>query len=141
MIVPITELIRTANAHINPEDSIAYLQKKDVVDRLYGKHPNCFMKLNRIGQDTSPYLLPICNRHAMEDPKVIGVSLKAIKQIIDNNSGNYDSGDLQRMLNQLQHKHNTLSKNVPKPAGYAAKKANITRMFQNIKSHLNSIRG
>ena len=120
------ELIRTANALIDPEDSISYLQKKDIVDKLRGDKPKCFLTLKGIGQDTSDYHLPICNRNGIEDPKVINVSLQAVKKMMDSGSEKFDVNVMNTMLNKLQHKHNTLSKAIPKPAGAAAKKAKIT---------------
>lgn len=132
----LSELIRKANELVNPEDSLSYLLKKDIRDRLYGEKPKCFMKLLPIGRDTSPYLLPICNRAGIEDPKVIGVSLKVIQKLMDNTNGKFDINALQSILNQLQHRHNTFIKRIPKPATAAAKKAQVTRMFKNIKQYL-----
>ncbi len=132
----LSELIRRANELINPEDSLSYLLKKDVRDRLYGEKPKCFIKILPIGQDTSPYLLPICNRNGMEDPKVINVSLQVVAKLMDDSKGKFDINTLQGVLNQLQHRHDTFIKRVPKPASAASKKAQVTRMFKNIKSYL-----
>ena len=133
----LSELIRKANELINPEDSLSYLLKKDVRDRLYGDKPKCFMKLLPIGRDTSPYLLPICNRAGIEDPKVINVSLQVITKLMADPSGKFDINALQSILNQLQHRHDTFIKQIPKPASAAARKAQITRMFKNIRQYLN----
>jgi hypothetical protein len=119
----LTELIRKANELINPEDSIAYLQKKDLIDRLYGEKPKCFLKLLPIGQDTSPYLIPLCNRSGMEDPKVIAIALKMVQKLMAEKSDKFDSNDMQKILNQLNHRHSVLSKTVPKPMTTAAKKS------------------
>jgi len=132
----LSELIRTANNLVNPENSLSYLMKKDLRDRLAGEKPKCFLKLLPIGRDTSPYLLPICNRAGMEDPKVIAVSLKVVQKFMDDDSGKFDINTLQSVLNQLNHRHSTLIKTVPKPASAAARKAKVTRMFKNIKSYL-----
>lgn len=132
----LSELIRRANQLINPEDSLSYLLKKDVVDRLYGEKPKCFIKILPIGRDTDPYLLPICNRNGIEDPKVINVSLQVVARLMDDSKGKFDVNTLQSVLNQLQHRHDTFVKRVPKPATAAAKKAKVTRMFKNIKSYL-----
>ncbi len=140
MIQELTELIRTANALIDPEDSISYLQKKDIVNKLRGSNPKCFIQIKGMGQDTSDYYLPICNRSAIEDPKVINVSLQAVQKMIDNNSGKYDINVLNKTLNSLQHKHNILSKAIPKPAKMASKKAQVTKMFKNIKNHLDTFK-
>jgi hypothetical protein len=130
------ELIRTANELINPENSLAYLQKKDVIDRLYGDKPSCFLKLQPIGRDTKTYLLPLCNRSGMEDPKVINVSMKIVKRFVDDPTGRFDINILNTLLSKLQHRHSVLAKTVPHPAKTAARKANVTKMFNNIKSHL-----
>lgn len=140
MIQELTELIRAANAIIDPTDSISYLQKKDIVDKLRGSNPKCFLQIKGMGQDTSDYFLPLCNRNAIEDPKVINVSLQAVKKMIGNDSGKYDVNVLNKTLNSLQHKHNTLSKAVPKPAKMASKKAQVTKMFKNIKNHLDTFK-
>jgi hypothetical protein len=137
----LSELIRRVNDLINPEDNIEYLQKKDLVDRLYGKHPKCFLKLKPIGQDTSPYLIPLCNRSGFEDPKVIQVAIGMVQKLMTQNSDSYDQNDMQRVLNQLNHRNNVLSKDIPKPASMAAKKSKVTRMFSNIKQHLDMIKG
>jgi len=134
------ELIRTANALIDPEDSISYLQKKDIVNKLRGSKPKCFMQIKGMGRDVSDYFLPICNRMGIEDPKVINVSLQAVKKMMSNDSGKYDVNIMTKALNSLQHKHNTLSKKIPKPAVAASRKAQITKMFQNIKSHLDTFK-
>jgi len=130
------ELIRTANGLINPEDSLAYLQHKDVRDRLYGEKPSCFLKLAPIGRDTKEYLVPLCNRNGLEDPKVINVSMKIVKRFLDDPNGRFDVNILNTLLSKLQHRHSVLSKTVPKPARMAAQKANVTKMFNNIKQHL-----
>ncbi len=132
----LSELIRKANELINPEDSVAYLQKKDIRDRLYGEKPKCFLKLLPIGRDTSPYLLPLCNRAGFEDPKVIAIALKMVQKLMAEKSDMFDINDIQKVLNQLNHRNSILSKTVPKPMSMGAKKAKVTRMFKNIKQHL-----
>lgn len=132
----LSELIRRANELINPEESTAYLQKKDLRDRLYGEKPKCFLKLQPIGRDIGPYLLPLCNRAGFEDPKVIAIAIKMVQRIMSEKSDMFDPNDIQKVLNQLNHRNSVLSKAVPKPMTMAAKKAKVTRMFNNIKQHL-----
>ena len=132
----LSELIRRANELINPEDSIAYLQRKDLRDRLYGEKPKCFLKLLPIGRDIEPYLVPLCNRSGFEDPKVIAVAIKMVQKIMAEKSDMFDPNDIQKVLNQLNHRNSVLSKEVPKPMSAGAKKAKVTRMFKNIKSYL-----
>jgi hypothetical protein len=130
----LSELIRKADKLINPEDSLEYLVNKDVRDRLYGKKPACFMKLRPIGRDTSAYLFPICNRSGMEDPKVIKLSIGMLqKSMVDSR---FDPKDIQLMLGKMQNRHDTFIKKIPKPASAAARKAKVTRMFDNIKKYL-----
>ena len=132
----LSELIRKANDLINPEDTLAYLQKKDLRDRLYGEKPKCFLKLLPIGRDTSPYLIPLCNRSGFEDPKVIKVAIGMVQRLMTDKAGMFDNNDIQKVLNQLNHRMSVLSKTVPKPMSMGAKKAKVTRMFKNIKKHL-----
>lgn len=137
----LSELIRKVNDLINPEDSLEYLRNKDLVDRLYGEYPKCFLKLNPIGRDTSPYLVPLCNRRGFEDPKVIAVAIQMVQKLMAQKSDEFDQNDMQKVLNQLNHRSNVLAKVIPKPASMAAKKSKVTRMFNNIKQHLNMING
>lgn len=132
----LSELIRKANDLINPEDTLAYLTKKDLRDRLYGEKPKCFLKLLPIGRDTDPYLIPLCNRSGFEDPKVIKVAIGMVEKLMSDKADQFDSGAIQKILNQLNHRNSVLSKTVPKPMTMAAKKAKVTRMFKNIKRHL-----
>jgi len=127
------ELLRQAYNLIQPEDDFSYLYKKDMKERLYGKYPKCFLKIMPIGRNTEVYLLPLCNRAGIEDPKVINISLKVVKRLIDNNVGKFDINSLQGILNSLQHRYNVLSKTVPKPATTAAKKAQVTKILKRIQ--------
>ena len=139
-IKQLTELIRRANELINPEDSLSYLTKKDLRDRLYGDKPKCFLKLLPIGRDTSPYLIPLCNRQGFEDPKVIAIAIKMVQRLMAEKRDMFDTNDIQKILNQLNHRNSVLSKTVPKPASMAAQKAKVTRMFQNMKQYLDMIK-
>ena len=132
----LTELIRRANDLINPEDKLAYLLRKDLRDKLYVDKPQCWLRAMPIGRDTTPYIFPMCTRSGIVDPDVIGVSLKMVQRLMADETGKFDSATLQRIQGQLQNRFNTLSKSIPKPATTAAKKAQVTRMFKNIKSYL-----
>lgn len=132
----LSELIRKANNLINPENTLDYLTKRDLIDRLYGQKPKCFLKLQPIGRDISPYLIPLCNRAGFEDPKVIRVAIGMVQRLMSDKGDQFDSNDIQKVLNQLNHRNNVLSKKIPKPMSMGAKKAKVTRMFKNIKHHL-----
>jgi len=131
------ELIRTAYNMLNPDgDDLGYLRNRDLRNRLYGEKPACFLKIAPIGRDTGGYLLPLCNRAGIEDPKVIGISIKIVQKLIEGNSGRFDNNILNTLLSKLQHRHDVFVKTVPKPPIPAAQKANVTKHFKQLKSHL-----
>lgn len=136
----LSELIRKANDLINPENSLDYLTKRDLIDRLYGDKPKCFLKLQPIGRDVSPYLIPLCNRAGFEDPKVIKVAIGMVQRLMQDKGDMFDSAAIQRVLNQLNHRNSVLSKKIPKPMSMGAKKAKVTRMFKNIRHHLDMVK-
>lgn len=134
------ELIRTASQNlISDEDTYKFLQYRQLRNRLYIDHPECFVsikRLGRIGRNTASYMLPLCNRAAIMDPKVIGISIKVIQRLMNDSTGMYDINDLKKILASLQRKQSVYSKEVPKPANQAGRKAVVTRMMNNIKGHL-----
>jgi hypothetical protein len=134
------ELIRTVSDHLlTKEEKIGYLTNPELRDRLYGKFPECFLSLKRMGRDTSAYLLPICNRAGIIDPAVIKISYKAVAKLMDDSTGSFDVNDLQKMLDKLDRMKARYKKEIPKPPKAAARKAVVTRMFNNIKNHLVTI--
>ena len=131
------ELIRLASQHLlTKEDKLLYITRPELRDKLYGKFPECFISLKRLGRDTSPYLLPICNRVGIVDPDVIEISVKVIQRLMADPSGTYDVNQLQTILDKLDRMKARYKKEVPKPAQQAGRKAVVTRMFNNIKNHL-----
>lgn len=134
------ELIRTASDHLlTKEEKIGYLTNPELRNRLYGKFPECFLCLKRMGRDTSPYLLPICNRAGIIDPMVIKISYKAVAKLMNDNTGTFDVNELQKILDKLDRMKARYKKSIPKPPQAAARKAVVTRMFNNIKGHLQTI--
>jgi hypothetical protein len=139
----LSELIRQLNGNlIQKQDDWHTVYHRDIMNRLYGKKPKCFLKLKRagggpMGRNVETYILPICNRAGFEDPNVIAKSIIMIKKIMDSEEEGYDINDLKKVLGQLQHYHNVYSKPVPHPPKAAAKKAMVTRMFHKIRGHLN----
>lgn len=133
------ELIRTASNHLlTKEEKVGYLMNPVLKNQLYGKFPECFISLKRMGRDTSAYLLPLCNRAGIIDPQVIKISYAAVGKLLSDPSGMYDVNDLQQILDKLDRLNSRYSKNVPKPPAPAARKAVVTRMFNNIKNHLSA---
>lgn len=131
------ELIRLASQHLlTKEDKLLYITRPELRDKLYGKFPECFISLKRMGRDTSSYLLPLCNRAGMIDPDVIEISVKVIQRLMSDPSGMYDINQLQTILDKLDRMKARYKKEVPKPPQQAGRKAVVTRMFNNIKQHL-----
>ena len=136
------ELIRTAYNHLDPVDKFSFLYHKKIMQKLYGKHPKCFLNLKRadggpMGQPVMPYVLPVCNRSGIYDPDVIRVSMKMVKRLMDQEgAGRFDINDLQVTLDKLDRYHNRYAKEIPKPHNMAGRKANMSRMFNNIGKHL-----
>lgn len=134
------ELIRTASNHLlTKEEKVGYLMNPELKQRLYGKFPECFISLKRLGRDTSAYLLPLCNRAGIVDPEVIKISYAAVGKLLSDPSGMYDVNELQTILDKLDRMKSRYSKSVPKPPREAGRKAVVTRMFKNIKNHLNTV--
>lgn len=134
------ELIRTASNHLlTKEEKIGYLTNPELKNRLYGKFPECFISLKKMGRDTSPYLLPICNRAGVIDPIVIKIAYKAVSKLMNDSTGSFDINDLQKILDKLDRMKSRYEKSIPKPPQAAARKAVVTRMFNNIKNHLVTI--
>ena len=134
------ELIRTASNHLlTKEERVGYIMDDRLKQRLYGKFPECFISLKRMGRDTSAYLLPLCNRAGIVDPEVIKISYAAVGKLLSDTNGMYDVNDLQQILDKLDRMKSRYSKAVPKPPQAAARKAVVTRMFRNIKNHLDAV--
>jgi len=131
------ELIRMASNHLlSKEEKIGYLTNPELKKRLYGKFPECFISLKRLGRDTSAYLVSICNRAGIIDPEVIKISYTAVGKLLNDPSGMYDINDLQIILDKLDRLKARYEKDIPKPTQQAGRKAVVTRMFNNIKKHL-----
>lgn len=131
------ELIRTASNHLlTKEEKIGYLTHPEVRNRLYGKFPECFISLKRMGRDTSAYLLPLCNRAGIMDPQVINISYKVIGKLLSDVTGSFDINELQGIFDKLTRLKAKYNKTIPKPPQQAGRKAVVTRMFNNIKNHL-----
>lgn len=134
------ELIRMASNHLlTREEKINYMLHPKLKKRLYGKFPECFICLKRLGRDTSPYLLPICNRAGIIDPEVIRISHTAVGKLLGDPTNMYDVNDLQVVLSKLDRMKARYSKPIPKPPKQASRKAMVTRMFSNIKNHISAM--
>jgi hypothetical protein len=141
-IEKLEELIRTASAHIPhnddvTEDDIGTLVKKDVRDRLYGKHPECFVSLKRLGRE--PFFLPICNRKAIVDPRAIKISMNVIERMMANKSSG-DVNELQAVFDKLSRMQKRYGTDIPKPPKAAARKAIVTKLLNKMGRYINVIK-
>lgn len=139
-IEELEELIRTASQHIPgadeiKEDDIGALIKKDVRDRLYGKNPECFVSLKRLGRE--PFFLPICNRKAIVDPAAIKISMGVIeKMMAKGNSG--DVNELQHVFDKLTRLKQRYSSTASPPKA-AARKAMVTKLMNKMGKYIKVI--
>lgn len=141
-IVKLEELIRTASQHLAggeeiEEDDIGALIKKDVRDRLYGKHPECFLSLKRMGRE--PFFLPICNRKAIVDPKAIKISMAVVQKMMANKSSG-DVNELQLVFDKLQRLQTRYGADIPKPPKAAARKAIVTKLMNKMGRYISVIK-
>jgi len=135
----LSELIRSVAKNLEPMDSLKALQHKQLRDRLRGKYPECFICVKQLGGQT-PDFFPVCNTAGMIDSRAIELSIRAVTRLMSDESGAYDSNDLTKMLTKLQRMKDVYSKSVPKPPSMAGRKAMVTRMMNNVKDHLKTVR-
>ena len=136
-IEQLEELIRTASAHIPHDDDIGALLKKDVRDRMKGKHPECFISLKRLGRE--PFFLPICNRKAIVDPKAIKISIGVVKKMMDGQDSG-DSNELLSVFDKLTRLQTRYDKDVPTPPKASARKAMVTKLMNKMGKYITVIK-
>jgi hypothetical protein len=130
------ELIRSASAHIQHSDDIGALLKKDVRDRLYSQHPECFISLKQMGRE--PFFLPICNRKAVVDPKAIGISMGVVQKLMANKSSG-DVNELQGVFDKLSRMEKRYNKDIPLPPKAASRKAMVTKLMKKMGTYIKTI--
>jgi len=141
-IEQLEELIRTASAHIPhqalpTEDDIGALIKKDLRDRLYSKHPECFVSLKRMGRE--PFFLPICNRKAIVDPQAIKISMGVVEKMMSKEHSG-DPNELQSVFDKLSKLQKRYDHDIPKPPKAAARKAMVTKLMNKMGQYINVIK-
>ena len=136
----IEELIRIAADRILSKTEKNDIEMNDQTKAvLYKQHPECFISIKRLGRDTSPYLFPLCNRAFVIDPKILNISYGMIQKLLSDDEGLYDVNALQSVLTKLTRMRSIYRKTIAKPPRQAARKAVVTKMFNNIKGHLQVI--
>jgi len=127
----IEELVRKAYQLISPipySYSLKWLMKQDERNALFEKNPKCFLLLKYMGRDIP--MFPVCNRSGMIDPQMIALSLKMVDRLSANDRVDQDSLVVTATkLKALQKKY---SKEIPKPADMAGRKAQVTKFLNNV---------
>jgi hypothetical protein len=124
------ELLRKADSLISPisyHDTVKWLMSKKNRAHLFELNPKCVFIVN-VG--TQIHHIPICNRSAMIDPKVIDFSLKLAYKLKD--LENADQDQIKKVIIRLTMLRKKFSNDIPKPEDIAAKKGNITKVLNKI---------
>jgi len=135
----LNELMRRVSGALSPFDSndMAWLQKKEIRDRLYGSHPGCFYQMTSNYGPPIPFFC-VCNRMGVQDPKVMDFTMKLIDKM--KGSDRYNKDDLDAVYIKIKRKHNTYNRDIPKPPREAALKGVQTKSLNSVKNYLNNIR-
>ena len=136
-IEKLEELIRAASASIQHDDDIGALLKKDMRDRMYGKNPECFVSLKRLGRE--PFFLPICNRKAIVDPAAIEISLGVISKLMSGDKASGDVNELNHMFDKLTRMKKRYSQDIPKPPKAASRKAMVSKLMKKMGQYIKTI--
>jgi len=129
------ELLRTARSLISPisyHDHLKSLSDKDFRKKLFDGNPKCYLTIKYKSKDI-PFF-PICNRTALEDPRIIKFSLKLARKMIGKDD--VDQEHLMLVITKLESIHRKFSKEVPKPTSMAIKKSASTRQLNKIKKEI-----
>lgn len=118
------------------ESKVSWYVNPTLRSRLFNSNPECFVS---IGHDKRrPAFLPICNRHATQDPEVIALSMKLIKHL--NKMGKCDNKTKEITLARLKKLNTRLNKNAPNPYKYSAKKAKLTKYVNDLRNKIANIK-
>jgi len=131
------ELIRKVHNIIYPEqtDDMSWLMNKDLRLKMLERHPKCFMSL--VDKKNNPVYLPICNRSAMADPKVIDFSMKMVDKMSKDVDIDPEAGKpIMIRLKKMKTRYNRES---PKTPESDAMKAKLTRFLKSVKNSKNSM--
>lgn len=129
------ELLRTARSLISPityHDHLKKIMDRDFRKKLFDGNSKCYLTINYKGRDI-PFF-PICNRTALEDPRIIKFSLKLAKRMVGRDDIDQDSLNL--VIMKLEGLHKKFTKQVPRPTSMAVKKGKATKEMSKIKRYL-----
>jgi len=134
----LSELIRKVSNALShhDKDDFSWLKRPDVVDKLYGENPKCFVTIKGKGREL-PFF-PLCNRMGVEDPDTIQFAIKMAKKL--QGDDRFDSGEIDIVLTKLNSAFNRFNKEIPKPAPEAYKKSMQTKNFNKVKGYLDKLK-
>lgn len=127
----VDELIRKVQQIIYPEhaDDVSWLMDKNLRLKMLEKNPKCFVSL--VDRNNNPVNLPICNRSAMTDPRMIDLSMKMVDKMQKDGKITPETGKpVMIRLKKLKTRYN---KEVPNTPESDAVKAKLTRFLNQIK--------
>jgi hypothetical protein len=69
--------------------------------KLFEKYPKCYIPMNAAG-DPNPLYVPVCNRSALADPKVIEISQKVLQKLRNGYENGVDVKSIESMIVKLE---------------------------------------
>lgn len=128
----LTELINSVLDQIyseEDEDFKKYYLDTEYHKRIYNQNPKCYITLKMYGNN-DPLLLPICNRYALHDKKVLLTTYRLLQRLKAKLP--FDQDELEYIELKLSRLLIKYSKPNPKSSSYAATKAKVTRQINDI---------
>ena len=135
----LTEFIQKVNDIVSPisfRDELRAVMDRNTRKHLCEKHPKCWLPVN-ISNSSVPFL-PICNRNGATDKRMIAFSMKLANRLLGRED--VDRGMLEITIKKLDRLNSVYSKDTPKPADMAARKANVTKAMMVLKRELDKIK-
>lgn len=116
--------------------NIEWLTDKNMKRKFYDDHPECFVSINVPGYN--PAFLPICNKLALQDPKIVSLSMKLVRTL--NRMGKCDRHTRDVVLAKLVRLQKRIDKEIPTPYKGSAKKAQLTKYMNNMKAKIDDLK-
>jgi len=138
MIEKLQELIRQVDSVVSPltyDYTLKDLMVQSPQNVFKGDYSKCIIPY-KIGSQLLH--LPICNRFAMVDPKIIKLSMKMVNKLKSAYPQEEEGRSI--ILGKLDRLFRRYNKQIPKPANTAAKNGQVTkyanRIINNMRGHL-----
>ena len=138
-IEELQELIRTATSLVaagTPHEDLQWLLDRNMAKKHLEDNPKCWIAIKR---GESNFFLPVCNRTAMVDPKVIAFSLKVTDKMHNDMQG-VDLDEIEKIKAKLKAMMSRYGKEEPTPPLQAYRKGKVTQFFNKLRTDLDSIK-